>query len=78
MPLLQPWRQSLKKTFLLSIFTLALISTASAQAVPGGDEVKDKSTSVAGSVTDQRGDPIREATVSFETTNCRGSENGPG
>ena len=64
-PLLHPWQQSLKNILLLSIFTLALISTASGQAVPRVDEMNDKSMSVAGSVTDQRGDPIRGATVSL-------------
>jgi Carboxypeptidase regulatory-like domain len=63
--LLRPRQQSLREIFLLSIFTLALISTVSGQAVPRGDEINDKSTSVAGSVTDQRGDPIRGATVSL-------------
>ena len=65
MPLLHPWQQSLKKSFLLSIFTLALFSTASGQAAPRVDAMNDKSMSVAGSVTDQRGDPIRGATVSL-------------
>jgi hypothetical protein len=55
----------LKRNFLLSIFTLALISSASGQAVARTDEMSDKPMSVAGSVTDQRGDPIRGATVSL-------------
>ena len=65
MALLHPWQQSLKTIFLLSICTLALISTTLGQAVPMGDEMNDKPTSVVGSVTDQRGDPIRGATVSL-------------
>ena len=65
MPLLHPWPHCLKKSALLSIVTLALISTTSGQAVARGDELNDKSTSVVGSVTDQRGDPIRGATVSL-------------
>ena len=63
--LLHPWQQSLKTIFLLSICTLALISTTLGQAVPMGDEMNDKPTSIVGSVTDQRGDPIRGATVSL-------------
>ncbi len=55
----------MKKEFLLSILTLALIASASGQAVARGDEVEDKPSSIAGSVTDQRGDPIRGATASL-------------
>jgi hypothetical protein len=54
-----------KKTFLLWICILAFISTAWGQAVPGSDEVNGKPASVAGIATDQRGDPIRGATVSL-------------
>jgi hypothetical protein len=50
---------------LLSIFTFALISTASGQTVSNGVETERKSSSVAGVVTDQRGDPVRGATVSL-------------
>jgi hypothetical protein len=56
---IQKHRLVLKKSFLLSIFTLAFISTTWGQAGP-----KDvKSMLVTGSVTDQRGDPIRGAIV---------------
>lgn len=63
MPLHHPWLQSLKKSLLLSIFTLALVSTAASQAVSKADEMTVKPMSVAGFVTDQRGDPIRGAAV---------------
>jgi hypothetical protein len=49
----------LKTNAALSIFIFVLISTAASQTVPR------KSGSVAGVVTDQRGDPIRGATVSL-------------
>ena len=49
----------------MSIFTLALISTASGQAVARGDEVNDKPYVGRRVCDDQRGDPIRGATVSL-------------
>jgi hypothetical protein len=43
---------------LLSVFSLALTATASSQTVP-------RSSSVAGSVTDQRGDPVPRAAITL-------------
>jgi hypothetical protein len=54
-----------KTNTVLSIFTFALISTASGQTVTKAIEPERKSSSVAGVVTDQRGDPVRGATVSL-------------
>jgi hypothetical protein len=54
-----------KTNAILSIFTFALIATASGQTVTKGIEAVRKSTSVAGVVTDQRGDPVPGATVSL-------------
>ena len=47
----------------LSIFSFALLSTASGQTMPKALEMAGRSSSVAGVVTDQRGDPVREVTV---------------
>ena len=54
-----------KTNAVLSIFTFALIATASGQTAPKVVEMARKSSSVAGVVTDQRGDPVRGATVSL-------------
>jgi hypothetical protein len=54
-----------KANAVLSIFTFALIATASGQTVPKGIEAVRKSSSVAGVVTDQRGDPVPGAAVSL-------------
>ncbi len=54
----------LKMNAVLSIFTFALISTASGQTVTKIVEMR-RSSSVAGLVTDQRGDPVRGAAVSL-------------
>jgi hypothetical protein len=53
-----------KTNAVLSIFTVLLISTASGQTVKVIDPER-KSSSVAGVVTDQRGDSVRGATVSL-------------
>jgi hypothetical protein len=50
---------------ILSIFTFVLISTASGQTVTKVIETERKSSSVAGLVTDQRGDPVPGATISL-------------
>jgi hypothetical protein len=66
MKVAKPPRLLLSKTnAVLSIFTLALISTASGQIVTKVIKTERKSNSVAGVVTDQRGDPVRGATVSL-------------
>jgi hypothetical protein len=66
MKVAKPPRLLLAKTnAVLSIFTFALISTASGQTVPNVVEMERKSSSVAGVVTDPRGDPVRGATVSL-------------
>jgi hypothetical protein len=66
MKLAKPPRLLLSRTnAVLSIFTFALISTASGQTVTKVIEPDRKSSSVAGVVTDQRGDPVRGATVSL-------------
>jgi hypothetical protein len=66
MKVAKPPRLLLSKTnVVLSIFTFALISTASGQIVTKGIEPERKSSSVGGVVTDQRGDPVRGATVSL-------------
>jgi hypothetical protein len=54
-----------KTNAVLSIFTFALISTASGQTVAKVSEPERKPSSVAGVVTDQRGDPVRGVTVSL-------------
>lgn len=54
-----------KTNAILSIFTFALIATASGQTVTKGIEAAGKSSSVAGVATDQRGDPVPGATVSL-------------
>jgi hypothetical protein len=54
-----------KKISLLSIFTFVLISTVSGQTVSKSIDMYQKSSSVAGVVTDQRGDPVLGATVSL-------------
>jgi hypothetical protein len=53
------------KVAVLSIFTFALASMASGQTAPNVMEMTNGSSSVAGAVTDQRGDPVRGATVSL-------------
>ena len=64
MKVAKPPRLFLSKTnAVLSIFTFALISTASGQTVTKSSS--QESSSVAGVVTDQRGDPVRGATVSL-------------
>jgi Carboxypeptidase regulatory-like domain len=66
MKVAKPPRLLLSKTnAVLSIFTLAFISTASGQIVTKVIEPERKANSVAGAVTDQRGDPVRGATVSL-------------
>jgi hypothetical protein len=50
---------------LLSIFSLALMATASGQTVAKNLETERKSSSVTGVVTDQRGDPVPGATVTL-------------
>jgi hypothetical protein len=55
----------LRANAVLSIFTFVLISTASGQIVTKVIEPERKTNSVAGAVTDQRGDPVRGATVSL-------------
>lgn len=60
-----PWLQLSKKRFLLSIFTLALVSTTASLAAANQFETNQLSASVAGTITDQRGDPIPGATVSL-------------
>jgi Carboxypeptidase regulatory-like domain len=66
MKVAKPPRLLLSKTnTVLSIFTFALIATASGQTVTKVIEPERKSSSVAGVVTDQRGDPVRGATVSL-------------
>jgi hypothetical protein len=54
-----------KKISLLSIFTFVLNSTVSGQTVSKSIDMDQKSSTVAGVVTDQRGDPVRGATVSL-------------
>ncbi len=54
-----------KTNAILSIFTFALVATASAQTGTKGIEAARKSSSVAGVATDQRGDPVPGATVSL-------------
>jgi hypothetical protein len=85
----QPWQKDeilrriqklplvLKKEFLLLIFTLAIISSASGQALARGDEMNDKPTSIAGSVTDQRGDPIRGAIASLRQLAAASAKTAP-
>jgi Carboxypeptidase regulatory-like domain len=66
MKVAKPPRLPLSKTnAVLSIFTFALISTASGQTVAKVIEPVRRSSSVAGVVTDQRGDPVPGATVSL-------------
>jgi hypothetical protein len=50
---------------ILSIFTFVLMSTASGQTVTKIVETERKSSSVAGVVTDQRGDPVPGAAISL-------------
>jgi hypothetical protein len=49
----------------LSIFAFALTATASGQTAPRVVEMARKASSVAGTVTDPRGGPVRGATVSL-------------
>jgi hypothetical protein len=60
-----PWQQASKKRFLISIVTLALISTTSALAAANQIETDQLSASITGTITDQRGDPVPGATVSL-------------
>jgi hypothetical protein len=60
-----PWLQLSKKRFLLSFFTWALVSTTASLAAANQFETNQLSASVAGTITDQRGDPIPGATVSL-------------
>jgi hypothetical protein len=55
----------LRTNAVLSILTFALISTASGQILTKVVEMARKLSSVAGVVTDLRGDPVRGATVSL-------------
>ncbi len=50
---------------LLSIFSVALIATASGQTVSRGLETERRSSSVTGVVTDPRGDPVPGATITL-------------
>jgi hypothetical protein len=61
----QPGVLFLKMNVVLSIFTFALMATASGQTVPKGVETERKSNSVIGVVTDQRGDPVPGATITL-------------
>jgi hypothetical protein len=61
----KPWQQSSKRSFLLSIFTLALVSTTSALAAANQIEAEQLSASVTGTITDLRGDPVPGAIVSL-------------
>jgi hypothetical protein len=54
-----------KANVVLSIFAFALTATASSQTAPQVVEMAGKSSSVAGTVTDPRGGPVRGATVSL-------------
>ncbi len=66
MKVAKPSRLLLSRTHaILSIVTFVLISTASGQTVTKVIETERKSSSVAGVVTDQRGDPVPAATVSL-------------
>jgi hypothetical protein len=49
----------------LSIFTFVLTATASGQTLSKGVETEKKSSSVAGVVTDQRGDPVPGAAITL-------------
>jgi Carboxypeptidase regulatory-like domain len=60
-----PWQQLSKKRFLLSIFTLAIVSGTPALAAANQLETDQLSASVTGTITDQRGDPVPGATVSL-------------
>jgi hypothetical protein len=49
----------------LSIFSFALMATASGQTVPKGIETENKSSSVKGVAVDQRGDPVPGAAITL-------------
>jgi hypothetical protein len=54
-----------KTNAVLSIFTFVLTATASGQTVPKGMETEKESSSVAGFVIDQRGDPVPGAAITL-------------
>ena len=56
-----PWVPSPTRIASLSLIALTFVSTASGQALPDSPEVSKTAGSVAGTVTDQRGDPVRAA-----------------